>query len=241
MALLLATLGVSILSSYDAEVRWLRFGSVLLAVGLAMWLPALWAAALTASISLFSGLLRGGTGDLGILRPETLLEAVGLAATALLAAWLRDQIAFLVESASQPSATEEAVRSKTNSRPARGMPIPSAAVLGQSAASTEPAIDQPSEAQDTGLPIAETAVVQTYQAPSLLAFHPDESLASYSTYLACLRLELAKTAGIIQEVRSCAAGDEEDGLAYEETLPAAAADGDDWARFQMERLLVLSN
>jgi hypothetical protein len=40
-------------------------------------------------------------------------------------------------------------------------------------------------------------------APSLLAFHHDESLASYPTYLACLQLELKKTAQIIREVRSC--------------------------------------
>ena len=92
VALLATMLGVSVLSSYDAEARWLRFGMLLFAVGLAMWLPYGWAALSVAALSLATAYARGGLTDAGVLRPETILEVPGVALTAALAALLRRQM-----------------------------------------------------------------------------------------------------------------------------------------------------
>jgi len=96
LLLLLATiLGVSVLSSYDEEARWLRSGMLLFAVGLAMWLPNGWAAFWAAAISLATAFARGGLTDAGVLRPETMFEVPGIALTAMLAGLLRRQLESL--------------------------------------------------------------------------------------------------------------------------------------------------
>jgi hypothetical protein len=179
MALVLAALGVSLLSTYDAEVRWLRLGSILLAIGVAMWLPAWQAALVAGGISLLSGFLRGGAGDQGILRWETLVEAPGLAAAALFTAWLRAQIAFLLTR----TKADDTVAVEPRRQALRVVPM-------------APAPHRPP-------PAIEVIEPELNEEPSsTLPFHRDESLASYRTYLACLQLELTKTAQIIHQVRS---------------------------------------
>jgi hypothetical protein len=108
VALLATMLGVSVLSSYDEEARWLRFGMLLFAVGLAMWLPYGWAALSAAALSLATAYARGGLTDVGVLRPETMLEVPGIAFTAVFAALLRRQLESLPSAGVEESRSHEA-------------------------------------------------------------------------------------------------------------------------------------
>ena len=107
VVLLAMMLGVSVLSSYDAEARWLRFGMLLFAVGLAMWLPYGWAALSAAALSLATAYARGGLTDAGVLRPETMVEVPGVALTAVLAVSLRRQMDALLSAGARESRSGE--------------------------------------------------------------------------------------------------------------------------------------
>jgi hypothetical protein len=92
-ALLTCALLLSTVAAGNMDVRWLRVGTIVMAVGFAMWLPAFGAAASAAGLYVLSAFLRSGGESL--LRPDTLLETAVVAVIALLAVFVRTELRAL--------------------------------------------------------------------------------------------------------------------------------------------------